>query len=283
VKVSLTTISAVMLMAILAAAAGSALADDNPPAPPTETTPALTMPAVTTTDPADSPAPWAPSPAPPADPVTQVAPVILPVPGHQVRIMLMKHVRAKLVPARKTVWHLQSLMGLHRSHGGNIWNLGSPQAGQKRVHAWKKREHKLLLTARRRADSLMDRVNYMNRVMGTGPLRVPSRSMSVSARLTWAQGMYHEVLPHYHNPRDKGALMCIHRFEGSWTDPNAPFWGGLQMNLGFQSHYGGWLLRQKGTADHWTMWEQIWTAEKAIHSGRGFYPWPNTARYCGLI
>ena len=26
-----------------------------------------------------------------------------------------------------------------------------------------------------------------------------------------------------------------------------------------------------------------WAAERAHHSGRGFYPWPNTARYCGLI
>ncbi len=29
--------------------------------------------------------------------------------------------------------------------------------------------------------------------------------------------------------------------------------------------------------------EQMWVAERAHRSGRGFYPWPNTARYCGLI
>jgi len=54
------------------------------------------------------------------------------------------------------------------------------------------------------------------------------------------------------------------------------------MDYGFQAAYGGWLLRTKGTADHWTPLEQIWTAEKAVQS-RGFYPWPNTARSCGLI
>jgi hypothetical protein len=27
----------------------------------------------------------------------------------------------------------------------------------------------------------------------------------------------------------------------------------------------------------------MWIAEKAYRAGRGFYPWPNTARYCGLI
>ena len=41
-------------------------------------------------------------------------------------------------------------------------------------------------------------------------------------------------------------------------------------------------LRPKGTADHWSPLEQIWTAEKALKS-RGFWPWPNTARYCGLL
>jgi len=29
--------------------------------------------------------------------------------------------------------------------------------------------------------------------------------------------------------------------------------------------------------------EQMWVAERAYRNGRGFYPWPNTARYCGLI
>lgn len=77
--------------------------------------------------------------------------------------------------------------------------------------------------------------------------------------------------------------LCIHHYEGSWTDPNAPYYGGLQMNIGFQSHYGAALLRAKGTADHWTPLEQMWVAEKAYRDGRGFYPWPNTARYCGLI
>ena len=84
------------------------------------------------------------------------------------------------------------------------------------------------------------------------------------------------------HPPHFSQFMCIHRFEGSWSDTGAPYWGGLQMNYGFQATYGSWLLRTKGTADHWTPLEQIWVAEKAARS-RGFYPWPNTARYCGLI
>lgn len=82
--------------------------------------------------------------------------------------------------------------------------------------------------------------------------------------------------PHY------GQWLCIHRFEAAWNDPNPPYYGGLQMDLGFQKSYGGKLLRAKGTAEHWTPREQMWVAENAYRT-RGFYPWPNTARYCGLI
>jgi len=86
-----------------------------------------------------------------------------------------------------------------------------------------------------------------------------------------------------HRPPHLSAWICIHRYEGSWRDPNAPYFGGLQMDLTFQWQYGPRLLRNKGTADHWTRFEQMWVAERAHRSGRGFYPWPLTARRCGLI
>jgi len=84
-------------------------------------------------------------------------------------------------------------------------------------------------------------------------------------------------------PPHRAEWQCIHRYEGRWTDSGAPYYGGLQMDYGFMATYGRELLRRKGTADHWTPLEQMWVAERAYHSGRGFYPWPNTARYCGLI
>jgi len=86
-----------------------------------------------------------------------------------------------------------------------------------------------------------------------------------------------------HHPPRLSAWLCIHRYEGAWNDPSPPYYGGLQMDIGFQQTYGWDLLRRKGTADHWSPFEQIWVAERAYRSGRGFYPWPNTARYCGLI
>jgi hypothetical protein len=85
------------------------------------------------------------------------------------------------------------------------------------------------------------------------------------------------------NPPHKEQWLCIHRYEGSWSDAGSPYYGGLQMDITFQRHYGGYLLVHKGTADHWTPLEQMWVAERALESGRGFYPWPNTARYCGLL
>jgi Transglycosylase-like domain len=78
--------------------------------------------------------------------------------------------------------------------------------------------------------------------------------------------------------------LCIHRYEGSWTaNTGNGYYGGLQMDIRFQQAYGGSLLRLKGTADRWSPLEQMWVAERAHRSGRGFTPWPNTARMCGLL
>jgi hypothetical protein len=85
------------------------------------------------------------------------------------------------------------------------------------------------------------------------------------------------------HPPHLSAFLCIHRYEAAWTDRGAPYYGGLQMDYGFMAHYGSFLLHRKGTADRWTPIEQIWVAERAFRSGRGYYPWPSTARACGLI
>jgi transglycosylase-like protein len=77
---------------------------------------------------------------------------------------------------------------------------------------------------------------------------------------------------------------CIHRGEGAWnSNTGNGYYGGLQMDMGFQRTYAPDFLLHKGTADRWTRLEQIWVAERARKSGRGFYPWPTTARACGLI
>jgi hypothetical protein len=86
------------------------------------------------------------------------------------------------------------------------------------------------------------------------------------------------------NPPRLRAWLCIQRHEGPWNARTGNgYYGGLQMDLAFQRRYGLDLLRKKGTADRWRPIEQIWVAERAYRSGRGFWPWPNTARACGLL
>lgn len=76
--------------------------------------------------------------------------------------------------------------------------------------------------------------------------------------------------------------MCVHRYEGSWTDSGAPYWGGMQMDLSFQKTYGRWHYRHLGTADRWPVRAQLRVAYRGWRD-RGWSPWPNTARACGLL
>ena len=124
----------------------------------------------------------------------------------------------------------------------------------------------------------------IHRLMGRPATFPLVRHVSLSrARDVWRHRAVRARQQFVAGPVHRSAWMCIHRYEGSWRDDEAPYYGGLQMDIGFQAHYGGVLLRTKGTANNWTPLEQMWVAEHAFRTGRGFYPWPNTARYCGLI
>jgi hypothetical protein len=80
------------------------------------------------------------------------------------------------------------------------------------------------------------------------------------------------------------AFLCIHRYEGAWNaNTGNGYYGGLQMDVSFQRRYGSDFALRWGTADNWPAWAQLETAVRAYHAGRGFWPWPNTARVCGLI
>jgi hypothetical protein len=80
-----------------------------------------------------------------------------------------------------------------------------------------------------------------------------------------------------------GKWECIHEHEGAWnSNTGNGYYGGLQMDYGFMGSYGSEFLSRWGTADNWPVWAQITAAERA-YSSRGFSPWPNTARACGLL
>lgn len=76
-------------------------------------------------------------------------------------------------------------------------------------------------------------------------------------------------------------LLCIHRYEAAWNDSGSPYWGGMQMDLSFQKTYGPRALKRYGTADHWPVWQQLRSAVKAVLK-RGYGPWPNTRKPCGV-
>lgn len=91
-----------------------------------------------------------------------------------------------------------------------------------------------------------------------------------------------------------GKWGCIHGEEAAWNDANPPHYGGLQFDDDFQRTYGPEFFPRWGDAGGWPVWAQLIAAERAFHGfprstnrdarrPRGFRPWPNTARECGLL
>jgi hypothetical protein len=163
---------------------------------------------------------------------------------------------------------------------------GATDRGAQRVRRLSASEGAFLLPRIVRARHETWRWQALMGVQLTPSARAAERNPSLAFRSwiwhLWLRRAKRSAHRAHHPPRLR-AWLCIHRYEGAWSDPNPPYFGGLQMDIGFQRMYGGDLLLRKGTADHWSPLEQIWVAERAYRSGRGFYPWPKTARYCGLI
>jgi hypothetical protein len=87
-----------------------------------------------------------------------------------------------------------------------------------------------------------------------------------------------------HDPKQiLRGLACIRGLEGGWTSNTGNgYYGGFQMDMAFQRQYGREYLAAFGTADRWPPAIQIAVAVRAYLSGRGYGPWPNTRRLCGL-
>jgi hypothetical protein len=119
-------------------------------------------------------------------------------------------------------------------------------------------------------------------VIGVRHARLVAPLRSPRALHYWRTQVKHVSWLAAHPPHKRGWL-CIHHFEGGWSDSGDPYWGGLQMDRGFMRTYAPRFLLRKGWANRWTPLEQMWVAERAHRSGRGYNPWPNTARYCGLL
>jgi hypothetical protein len=152
----------------------------------------------------------------------------------------------------------------------SLWQLREAASSRRHIRRFRADTRHWLTVIRGRPPAT--RVRLLAAHSSAGRLRQLARRWQHRAHRVWWKAKH---------PPELQDWLCIHRFEGSWADSSGPYWGGLQMDLSFQETYGGWLLRHKGTADHWSPLEQIWVAVRASHS-RGFSPWPNTARDCGL-
>jgi hypothetical protein len=79
--------------------------------------------------------------------------------------------------------------------------------------------------------------------------------------------------PHYYG------WLCIHSREGAWNDPNAPYYGGLQMSYNWMNAVPG------GDAGKLPAMQQMWIAER-VSAQHGFSyswmkgQWPNTYPPC---
>lgn len=84
-----------------------------------------------------------------------------------------------------------------------------------------------------------------------------------------------------------GAFLCIHSHEArraGWAaNTGNGYRGGLQMDWSFSDTYApDWVLKQFGRSP--ALWPASVQIAVGIHAWitRGFGPWPNTSRMCGL-
>jgi hypothetical protein len=276
-KVHVKTAAALIAAAILALLAGSASAL-NPPTPPLpDGVPTSTQPV----DPGDTPVP--PVVTVPDNPAP-VLPTVTPAHLQPLNGLLLKQRKLQIGLFSQSRSHWAHLLHLRLTPIG-IQRLTSLDAANSALAKLKAQSRHLHVRWMRRSiQKNRLAVEHQRLVMGKNPIirTLAARGSVQEQFLRWRQ-LARVTYQQFRSPPYEPQLLCIHGGEGSWTDPNPPFWGGLQMNYGFMATYGPWLLRHKGTADHWTPLEQMWVAAKAISSGRGFFPWPNTARVCGLI
>jgi hypothetical protein len=70
--------------------------------------------------------------------------------------------------------------------------------------------------------------------------------------------------------------LCIHRHEGSWTDPDPPYYGGMQFHISTWKRAGG-----RGMPHHATVREQLYRAWIIWRKNDGRWnEWPTFRRYC---
>jgi len=256
-----------VLALIVAISAGSTALGDPPIAPPTDPS---DVPTVTSTD-----------------PTSTVAAVTLPP---SLQLAALHEVKEKTAAYRQDVWHWQTLMGLHRT--------GFSRAAA-RTHSlpyanwilkvWKTRARTLHIRAKRwmaqRMLSLRVSVKQWRSAMGAkSPRRELSASGSLEFRFNQWRRLARQTHAQYRNPPQKANFLCIHRFEGSWTDRDSGHnghYGGVQMGKDEWDKFGR-PYTHKEYPYQASMLDQLWAAYR-YWLVSGFSPWSQTAPNCGLL
>lgn len=269
----------VLLLAVLITSAGSASAKDNSILPPGEEVTVTTVP----TNPPEGPMQQ-------SDPVAQT-PALSQYPVlDTLQTQVLQETKHNILKFRGAAWHWQRLMGRRITPSSFTMHDSVSVSYAKWVMAlWEQRSHKLQHAAQHwMADRIQQyrlTVEHWRLVMGLKPVvRTLATSGSVEQQFLKARRLAHSTYQQYMNPPQKGSFLCIHGYEGSWSDKDSGgngHYGGVQFGksewLRFGYPYTGKLWAYEATP-----LEQLWAAYRYWQVS-GFYPWPQTARNCGLI
>jgi hypothetical protein len=160
-------------------------------------------------------------------------------------------------PAHAARQHVSTAQ-LHRLRGGVAWQ---------RTTAWRSQDRAYEARTRTVYAERHTRSPAYIRWIAQHWKHIRAEANAKAARLA-------RLIPH------RGLWLCIHRGEGAWNDPNAPFYGGLQMTSPWGT--GVYYVER---ADWLSPWEQMRKAELGyIASGHSISwlrgQWPNTSPPC---
>lgn len=116
------------------------------------------------------------------------------------------------------------------------------------------------------------------------PHRRPRNLAYWNSRIVWARTLSpHPLFARAQAWAAGSGPSCVTSKEGgTTTNTGNGYYGRWQADLGFQSSYGPEFVRRWGVASNWPAWAQNIMAFRGWLA-RGWYPWPNTARECGLL
>lgn len=171
------------------------------------------------------------------------------------RLAAVKWLSGRLYAYQKATWYWQSVMGRpdSRTYGRQLQSMGVPDL-ERAVHMWQ-----------RQASLAFNQAHNPPHLADWMCIHTAIKDGRWSTTLDYVGGGYH----------------VSGNGEGSWTDGGWPYYGGLQFGYNEWLTYG-YPYTHKRYANLATPLQQIWAGVRYWRVS-GFWPWPKTARACGLI